>query len=730
MATIVLTLVGNIVAGPVGGAIGAAIGQQIDQRVLFKPKGRQGPRLGDLSIQTSQYGAEIPKIFGTMRASGSVIWATDLREERRKVSAGKNQPKTTVFSYSASFAVALSTRRIGRIGRIWADGKLFRGAAGDFKTPATMRVYVGDEGQPLDPLIAATEGALLTPAYRGLAYVVLQDFQLAEYGNRIPSLSFEVIADEAPVSVGAIITDLTSRRVAADCPTLLNGFAASGDAVRGTVETLGRVIPLSVQSSATGLIVQETKNTFELIATKELGATRGASAAPRINVEQKPSTLLPEVLSLSYYDTERDFQVGLQRGKRDANARREDQEELPAALSPQLAKQLVERQLAYRWASRKRARVSLPWRFFNIGPGDMIRLESGSESWRVMATSFERMMVRLDLVRSAAISPVISAASPGRPVVQPDLVHGPTTLVLMDLPALGDVAATKPLVAIAAAGISSGWRGAALSTSVDEGASWQEAGTTAAPALIGTARTVLGISTANLRDMQNQVEVELLHPAMSLSNADATAILNGRNLAMLGAELIQFGRATLIAPGRYRLTDLLRGRRGTESAIAAHGPNEQFVMIDADALVLPDIAVGTPSLRVMATGIGDAGMAVEKRINDPRRALLPLMPSHVVGSRGNDGSLTFRWKRKSREGWRWIDGVDAPLAEERELYRLVATPNIGTEIASESALSEWTLSNTARAAMVSQGATIVTLKVQQIGTFGVSPDASITFPLI
>src|SRR5262249_12821489 len=35
-------------------------------------------------------------------------------------------------------------------------------------------------------------GADNTPAYRGLAYVVFEDFPLADYGNRIPNFTFEV----------------------------------------------------------------------------------------------------------------------------------------------------------------------------------------------------------------------------------------------------------------------------------------------------------------------------------------------------------------------------------------------------------------------------------------------------------------------------------------------------------------------------------------------------------
>ena len=60
MATLVLTAVGGAVGGPIGAAVGAAIGQYADREVLFRPKGREGPRLTELALQTSSYGTAIP----------------------------------------------------------------------------------------------------------------------------------------------------------------------------------------------------------------------------------------------------------------------------------------------------------------------------------------------------------------------------------------------------------------------------------------------------------------------------------------------------------------------------------------------------------------------------------------------------------------------------------------------------------------------------------------------
>jgi len=129
MATLVLSTVGTVLGGPVGGAIGALVGQSIDQQVLGPAT--RGPRVGDLSVQTSSYGTQVPRIYGAMRVAGSVIWATDLVESTQTTGA-KGQPDAT-YSYAVSLAVAISSRPVVSIGRIWADGKLLRGTDGIFK---------------------------------------------------------------------------------------------------------------------------------------------------------------------------------------------------------------------------------------------------------------------------------------------------------------------------------------------------------------------------------------------------------------------------------------------------------------------------------------------------------------------------------------------------------------------------------------------------------------------
>ena len=723
MATVVLSAVGAIVGGPIGAAVGAVIGQQVD-KVIFAPGRRQGPRLGDLAVQTSTYGSMIPKLFGTVRVSGTVIWATDLKENRTTRSNGKGRGSTDVYSYSASFAVALSGRRIANIGRIWADGKLLRGAAGDFKSETGFRFYAGDERQALDPLIAASEGIGATPAYRGIAYAVFEDMALAGFGNRIPSISFEVIADVGGTSAGAVLSGLGA--IANDGGPALTGLAATGDSVRGVAETLAQAMPFSTVVEGSALTARFAAGRLRAIASEDRGASAGRKAVA-LSTDRVAAAAVPEIVTLAYNDVARDYLVGAQRAKRDGAARREARIELPAALEAGAAKAIAEARLARMWAERSRATVTLPWRALTAGPGDRVKVPGLSGTWRVARATFEAMVVRLDLVLSAPASLVPVVADPGRNRPQVDLPHGPTTLQVIDLPQLGDLPETAPFVAVVANGASGGWRRAALMTSIDSGATYADAGITALPAVIGRTVTTLAVGSAVLIDRVNSVEVQLVHPGLTLSDADSDSLLGGANLIMIGDEVLQFERATPLGTGRWRLSELWRGRRGTEWAIIARPINTPFVLIELAALSRLSEAAAVADVRVMAVGVGDATGVIANGPMAVGEAVRPLAPVNVTAVPSSD-DLMIGWMRRSRDGWRWRDAVDVPIGEEREIYRIIKVAAGRADLVVEVDRSVWTYTAAERAADFAAGAATASVSVTQIGSLGVSRAAVIVVP--
>lgn len=672
MATLVLTAVGSAIGGPIGGALGSILGQQIDQS-LFAPKTRQGPRLGSLAVQTSLYGNEIPKIFGIMRVAGTVVWATDLVESRSSSGGGKGRPKTISYSYSANFAVALSGRPILAVRRIWADGKLLRGVAGDFKSATEYRLHLGHENQDPDPLITSVEGLGQVPAFRGTAYAVFENFQLEDYGNRIPSLTFEVEADVGPVPVGSIAEALGSPALVAVGPTpSVAGYAAAGGSIRMAIEALAEMVPLPIADRDSVLRFGDAGGAPCAI---EAGEETG-----RRKLLRRAAGSIPAEVSVSYYDVARDYQTGLQRALSDvAESRIVDRRDVPLSLSAGGAKTLAQSRLAALRSGRVSAMVSLAWKRGGLRPGDRVTMAGEAGLWRIRRWTFGPMSVAVELMRISGTGPTEPAtAAPGAVVRQPDLIHGPTTLQVFDLP-LGEARDARPLLFVAAAGIEQGWRRAALIASFDGGVSWQDCGPTAPAAVTGTALTLLGFGGAALFDADASVEVELLNETMWLESADDDALAGGANLSLLGAELVQFGTADWLGGRRFRLGRLLRGRRGTERAVQSHTAGEAFTLIERESLAVIEAPVGGTggSARVVANGIGDVDpITVDVPITG--ESLRPPSPVHLTATRLTNGDIQIRWVRRSRLGWSWTSGSDTPLGEEGEAYRLILS-GAGTE---------------------------------------------------
>lgn len=203
MATLALAAVGSAIGAQFGGAVlgisaaaigqaaGAMVGNAIDRALLAPTQKVAGPRLDGVDIQTSAEGPGLPVVDGVGRVAGNVIWATRLEEvkstSKQGGKGGGPKVESTEYSYYANFAVALtdcSTGPLRHFGRVWADGKPLDTSG------LTVRFYKGTQTQNPDPLIVAKDGA--APAYRGISYVVFERMPVADFGRRIPSLTFEV----------------------------------------------------------------------------------------------------------------------------------------------------------------------------------------------------------------------------------------------------------------------------------------------------------------------------------------------------------------------------------------------------------------------------------------------------------------------------------------------------------------------------------------------------------
>lgn len=228
-------IVGSFFGMPgLGFALGSLAGQ------YFFPETQEGPRLDDLTAQTSAYGAVIPLVAGTIEVTGNLIWLKNnaITEVATTERIGFLGPKVTTYEYFFTGAFGLCEGPIGGVVQVTADNKpvlqqdfnLLEQAILDgwdavfgikSKDYLKWTVYDGGPGQMPSPLMQAELGAANVSADLGLAKIEFEDFPLEDYGNRIPTFKFVVYMDatlqstytDFNTSVGSTSGHLDTRRM-------------------------------------------------------------------------------------------------------------------------------------------------------------------------------------------------------------------------------------------------------------------------------------------------------------------------------------------------------------------------------------------------------------------------------------------------------------------------------------------------------------------------------------
>jgi hypothetical protein len=214
------------------------------------------------------------------------------------------------------------------------------------------------------------------------------------------------------------------------------------------------------------------------------------------------------------------------------------------------------------------------------------------------------------------------------------------------------------------------WKGAGVYRSEDGGSHYEAVQTLNRQSVMGLSIDVLPTGTSYTWDKSSTVEVLLL--AGELQSISELAVLNGGNACLLGEEIIQFQTATLLSPNAYRLSNLLRGRLGTEDALSSHVAGEPFVLLGASLgreLISPSLWSISTSYKTVPVG-KSLSQVSPQNFTYRARALKPYAPVHIIASRDGSGNLTITWKRRTRLGGEWRDGVDVPLSEESERYEV------------------------------------------------------------
>jgi hypothetical protein len=216
------------------------------------------------------------------------------------------------------------------------------------------------------------------------------------------------------------------------------------------------------------------------------------------------------------------------------------------------------------------------------------------------------------------------------------------------------------------------WAGCTVYVSADGGATYSALSTITGESVMGEATTALpDFPGGNIVDELSHVTVKLKRGA--LSSTSYAGLLAGTNAAVIGDEILYFRDATLNSDGTYTLRGFLRGRRGSEYAMAGHAAHDRFVLVDATKMVR--VAQSTADIgiaklyKAVTAGMSIADVTAQTFTN-LGVGLMPYAPVHLGGGRNAAGDVILTWVRRNRISGEWRSGVDVPMSEATEAYEV------------------------------------------------------------
>ena len=470
--------------------------------------------------------------------------------------------------------------------------------------------------------------------------------------------------------LGGVASDELMRAVGDDFGVSFDSVEAAPPFVHGYVVEA----PMSLRQALDPLLEASGLGVWDSVDGLRIGRADGTGAVEIDDVVDDDGPLLsrrrPDAgeavsrVALSYWDRERNYLSG-------AVTAIADEQGALAALNAGLvldiggAQATAERVLNERNGQRETVELTLPPSAMAVEVGDTI--EIGGDRFEVaeIRDGLARKIVGRALLPELGLAIVGERPSVGTDRPAPRAV--PEIVAAHLPPSPDDVTHTR----LALGAFAQPWPGRVTVTDDDTAA------------LIATlARTAtLGALTAELQpgsmfvwDEINVVELELL--GGHLSSRDENEVLAGANRIAIetdtGAwEIVGFADAELIAPGRYRLSRLLRGQGGSDHAIGEASVGSRALLLDSRAAVEPVDSAwlgATAELLCFAGGNDAVGVTVEAELD--LAAILPLRPVHLRGTAQPSGDIVLSWVRRSRSDTDSWASEDAPLDQLPEGYRV------------------------------------------------------------
>lgn len=563
-------------------------------------------------------------------------------------------------------------------------------------------LYHGDYDQLPTPFTIHGDDISPEPAYRGRAYISLDNFQLEDFGNRIPTLTFETLRCDSDF-VPDVIDDFMSRsgieeeyydtsQIQQRHPdNHVLGYAVSRKTnYRAALEVILEAFRIDAAEIGYKLYFRPLGREVDYtIDYNDLAADSSSTTETDnlIKVEMRDPIDLPATLTVKYKDPERLYQPNTKDyARRQAPGNGTDLVELSVVGANHKMKRYARDRIQQLWQDRVVASFSVSDKHAFVHPTDLIEIRGEDRSTLGLKVG---KVIRGDNgvyeVEATLRDMTLLAVPEGYSdtIEVDDYYPRPTHLLStvaatfffpMDIPPLRESDLAFGFY-YGLASDSDGWPGGYLTRSMDAGGNYDVIGTSSTRAIAGfVIEWELDDKPFEFIDRTGWITVQLVNQTDALQSITFDEFANGGNVCVIGREILQFMVAEDLGNGLWKISMLSRGMRGTnDPEIAFRFFGQNFVMVDPN----------TTYDREDRMSLRDVGLLYRSfaKGNNPENGLLdtfenkglrhkPLSPYAVGSSHERGVGRTITWIRRDRVYTSWVGGADLGMSEQGLQFEL------------------------------------------------------------
>jgi len=697
MSEIVIGAVLSIVIS----AVVAVAQYALRSRPEDKIESYSGPRERQFQQGGSNYGTQIPIVLGRARLPGNLVWQSRVNEVEHKSSETVNQSNgkddfqstTTAYTYTyhCDFAVQICQGPITGIGKIWMDKQLvYSNVNSEPSIPfasGAFTVYYGTSSQVLP-------GSLPT-SYRDTVIIFFENFNLTTFYNRMPVIEVEVlnngdgvISQTVGIVTGAYIIEDICRRAGlgtddfyiSNIDSEFNGFVTTSGSLS---DSLSMVVSasqaISIYSDDKIKFIGRANDVVVQIATGELRYTNSDEGEdnPLLLISREDAASLPSAVTVTCYDTDRDHDSTPQTSRiSDPRFINEASITMPLGMTATQCARLSEIFLYSSWQERISYAFSLGPKYLYLEPGDVIQVEHDGQYITMMIRTIEYGANSVLKVSANSYSKgALQSTKTGAVFVTIKPENPPVTNTVFqyfNAPIITEDENKAGIWVFVNGDLPAYWYYTELYYSYDA-VNFYFLKVLQGRGSFGSALTALADADPRLIDYQNTVDI-LINYGQLTSVAINDAIADPKvNLFFIGDELVQAATITLIAENTYRLSDLLRGRFGTEHYTDSHAIDEKigayssanYVELNKDNDFNVPMYFKCVSNNQLLADVLSMDLVIPEF-----RTLKPYSPVNVDAV-DVSGDILISWNRRSRYGTELpTTGAEVPLYEAAESYEI------------------------------------------------------------